>query len=647
MGYIDQFYRRILSKRILLAGLSALLILFAVIITRRAWLGDDAYITFRTVDNFINGYGLTWNVDERVQAYTHPLWMLLLSLVYFFTHEIYYSSIILSLLISIITVWILAFKVSRSPLSAIFAVLILTLCNAFVDYTTSGLENPFSHLLLIIFLAVYFHGKTDEKNLLTLSFIASLGLINRMDTALIFLPVLLYRACEVRTWKGIGMLVMGQIPFICWEIFSILYYGFPFPNTSYAKLNTGISTLAYITQSKYYFLSIVEKDPLVLVTIFYGLSVPFINRSHRDKPIALGIFLYLLYIVMIGSDFMAGRFFSLSLLAAVCILARLDLEAFQWYQSGLLFIIVLILGLSIPLPTYKVLSLKIQRDPYAGVVDAYGIADERQTYYMFTGLMRAPKVESMPDHYLRTWGTDASLSDKKVVEQINVGIFGYYAGPKVHIIDRYALADPLLAHLPALYNESWRIGHFERAIPEGYTETLLDGKNRLNDPDLAQYYDKLNLIIRGDIFDKQRLAAIWHMNKGDYDHLIDTDKYRLYYMDNARLEDVRTLKPHGMASNDPGNTHLSINGIEVRLKKVSHAHLVETTLDINDDYRLVYLLNGTQINTQVIPGDYNKSGLEYHLISVPDDVTRKGFDSIRILPISGDNAYYMGHIAVK
>ena len=403
MGTIDHLYRRVLTKILLLAGLSALLILFAVIITRRAWLGDDAYITFRTVDNFINGYGLTWNVDERVQAYTHPLWMLLLSLVYFFTHEIYYTSIILSLLISIITVWILAFKVSRSPLAAIFAVLILTLCNAFVDYATSGLENPLSHLLLVIFLAVYFHGKPGEKNLLILSLIASLGLTNRMDTALLFLPMLLYRTYEVRTWKGIGMLVLGQIPFISWEIFSILYYGFPFPNTSYAKLNTGISTLAYIAQSKYYFLSIVEKDPLVLVAIFCGVSIPFINRSHKDKPIALGILLHLLYIIMIGSDFMAGRFFSLPLLAAVCILARLDLETFQWYQSGLLFTITLILGLCVPLPTYKVLSLKIQQEPYAGVVDSYGIADERQTYYMFTGLMRAPKVESMPDHYLRTW----------------------------------------------------------------------------------------------------------------------------------------------------------------------------------------------------------------------------------------------------
>ncbi len=34
-------------------------------------MGDDAYITYKTVYNFINEYGLRWNIAERVQSYTH------------------------------------------------------------------------------------------------------------------------------------------------------------------------------------------------------------------------------------------------------------------------------------------------------------------------------------------------------------------------------------------------------------------------------------------------------------------------------------------------------------------------------------------------------------------------------------------------
>src|SRR5947209_16830228 len=91
---------------------------FLFIIVKDAWLSDDAYITFRVVDNFVHGYGLTWNIDERVQTYTNPLWMFLLSLVYFFTHEIYYSSLILSITISLVAVSLFALYLARSPLLA-------------------------------------------------------------------------------------------------------------------------------------------------------------------------------------------------------------------------------------------------------------------------------------------------------------------------------------------------------------------------------------------------------------------------------------------------------------------------------------------------------------------------------------------------
>ncbi len=43
-----------------------------------AWVTEDAFITFRSVDNFLKGWEPVWNVGERVHAYTHPLWYALL-----------------------------------------------------------------------------------------------------------------------------------------------------------------------------------------------------------------------------------------------------------------------------------------------------------------------------------------------------------------------------------------------------------------------------------------------------------------------------------------------------------------------------------------------------------------------------------------
>ena len=75
---------------------AALFVLFSYVFLANAWLGDDAYITFRVVWNFIHGYGLTFNPDERVQAYTHPLWMLVLAAAHGVTREFFFTATVLS-----------------------------------------------------------------------------------------------------------------------------------------------------------------------------------------------------------------------------------------------------------------------------------------------------------------------------------------------------------------------------------------------------------------------------------------------------------------------------------------------------------------------------------------------------------------------
>ena len=85
-----------LRRAPLFAALCALLA-FAGLSLWSAWVCDDAYITLRTVHNFVSGEGLRWNVAERVQSYTHPLWMFVLSAVYALTGEPYFTTIFTSL----------------------------------------------------------------------------------------------------------------------------------------------------------------------------------------------------------------------------------------------------------------------------------------------------------------------------------------------------------------------------------------------------------------------------------------------------------------------------------------------------------------------------------------------------------------------
>jgi arabinofuranosyltransferase len=108
----------------------------------RAWVCDDAYISFRTLENLLAGYGLRWNVDERVQAYTHPLWLLLQVPFRALSGEVFYTSIALSCALTAAAFWIGTRLLRARPLwLAGLAVLPLLGSQAFLDYATSGLES--------------------------------------------------------------------------------------------------------------------------------------------------------------------------------------------------------------------------------------------------------------------------------------------------------------------------------------------------------------------------------------------------------------------------------------------------------------------------------------------------------------------------
>ena len=81
-------------------GVALVLAIFATAWAATAWVCDDAFITFRTVDNALQGFGLVWNVGERVQAYTHPLWLLLLLAASAPHADVYLASLALSALLT-------------------------------------------------------------------------------------------------------------------------------------------------------------------------------------------------------------------------------------------------------------------------------------------------------------------------------------------------------------------------------------------------------------------------------------------------------------------------------------------------------------------------------------------------------------------
>ena len=58
----------------------------------------------------------------------------------------------------------------------------------------------------------------------------------------------------------------------------------------------------------------------------------------------------------------------------------------------------------------------------------------------------------------------------------------------------------------------WFPGHNERCVPVGYRESRAADVNALADPVLAAYYDRLRIVVRGDLLATGRFSAIVHLN---------------------------------------------------------------------------------------------------------------------------------------
>ena len=511
--------------RILSVGLAVL----AVSLIRTAWVSDDAYITFRTVDNVLNGYGLVWNVGERVQSFTHPLWLALFTPAYAITGEPYFTAMALGAACTFAAVLVMARRLAVTPWHLIPCFAALLSSKAFIDYSTSGLENPLTHLLLVVFLWRWWEEPPGERRLGRLSFVASLCLLNRMDLAPLIGPAVAVEAWRAGPRRAIGPVLVGMSLFLAWELYSLVYYGSLVPNTAYAKLGTGFPASWSYAHGLAYVRRTLVADPVTLPLIALS-ALAILHRWRRDWPLVAGVLLLVAYVVRIGGDFMMGRFFAAPFVWSVTLLARAP-----WAGSRrpalAVGAAVVALGLAAQWEpallsgyAYSRLNNLAHGDSSAEPRDklAYvrvdDVTDERR-FYELSALLRQQPGQLRPYPRAAEEGLAMRAAVPPVVVFGYVGYRGYFAGPGVHIIDSFGLADPLLARLPARADSY--PGHYQRDVPEGYVETIATGANHLADPDLADYYERVRVVISGPIWSRDRLTTIGALALGWYDDRLE------------------------------------------------------------------------------------------------------------------------------
>jgi arabinofuranosyltransferase len=605
--------------------LAVLLLIFPIVLVRTSWIGDDALITARTLRNFVHGFGPVWNMDERVQAFTHPLWLGAWLVTSAMTDGMIGAMYGMPIVLSCATVLLIVAQLETTT-QACVALLFCISSRAFIDYSTAGLENPLTHFLLAAFMLVFLKRAPSRRRLFWLALLGCLLSLTRLDAILLVAPALVYAWWTCPERGGWRVIAVAFLPLCLWELFSLFYYGFPFPNTAYAKLATGISKWMLVTQSFGYFMHSAMTDPPTLVVMFGGLLVAWALRDPLFTSVAAGLFLYLVYIVKIGGDFMGGRFFSAPFLVGLALVVRVpaDRPRVMWLSTLPLMVLLTFAGGTPPFLSGA--------DYTSFGWDRWGVADERGFYFQERALSKLERK-----HKTAFWDT---IGTYNVQVEGSIGAAGLLAPLATHYVDKPALGDPLLARLPVTDKLYWRIGHFDRVIPAGYINGLRARQNLIEDPQLHAYYDKLSFIVRGPLFDRARLLEIARMNLGKYDYLLDGYNGVPLRMPLSR---VGGTVAEGTPWNDSDALVLPKRGGVLTLRGACHATRLELVADHDDEYKIVYQLGDRILGGHVVAASLREGGgMTLREVKVPESAGAEGFDRVAIAGQGGDQRYSIG-----
>ncbi len=518
-----------------------------LLILSRAWVGEDALITFRTIENLTHGDGPRWNPDERVQTFTHPLWMLLNAAAYAVTREIYTTTTVLGLACSLGAYALLARRHANRPLVLLLAVF-LPWCasSSLVRYGTSGYENPLTLLLLALFSVAWLGApRAAALPWLRLALLASLLALNRLDTILLALPALAWAGATARPVPSRSVL-LGGAPLLAWLGFALFYYGFALPNTAPAKLSGAVPFSEYARHGLAYLADLPQSDlpSAVLLCLGAGVALHGAARFARDRgdekaarlaALGLGMAPYAAYVIAVGGGFLSGRFWAAPVFLSIVLVAERAEDA--WAALGRL---------------NPVRRAAVALAACAGVLALAAFARHAETWTRAAGILELPFARAELGRDLRWevselgWrfreqGLEARRAalhreGRKVAVLSAVGFAGLASGRDVTIIDRWALTDPLLARLSPAAGEELRIGHLVRELPAGYETVRATGSLEALHPALREYYRRLRLVVAGPLWSRERLAAIAGFHLGRYDAWL-----REYERETGRAAGVRSL----------------------------------------------------------------------------------------------------------
>lgn len=344
------------------------------------WSCDDAYISFRYAQHFVQGHGLVFNRDPAeapVEGYSNFLWTLWCALGMalgfaqdrielwsnFWGTAAHGGTVLLLAAIA----WRATGRRSAVPLAA---------CGyAAVHHAASlapaGLETALFVFLVLVLCRSCLEPRCPRQAAIA-GCVAALAAMTRPDGALVAASAglcFLVDALQRRAWRGLaaytGPLVLLFGSYLLWRHG---YYGYWLPNTFYAKSAGDPYPGQGLRYGYEFFRCYWALAPVLGLPLWWSVRAPdplapvspYLGRRPWLVLLAFAV-PYLGFVVWVGGDFMFGRFL---LPVLPVLLLGLDFACLRWRWPGLRWVLLPAVVLGLLLRVEPPWLGDYQRNPY-------------------------------------------------------------------------------------------------------------------------------------------------------------------------------------------------------------------------------------------------------------------------------------------
>ncbi len=296
---------------------------------------DDVYITLRYAQHVAAGQGPVYNVGERVEGYSNPLFLALLAILQPLLarpRHMVLAAKFIGLLAGLLAVLATAALARRDPEGASYwglAPLLAGLSGYLAFWSASGLETGLHALLVVAAVGGYIRsletGRRAWRVLCGLLF--ALVALSRPEGPIFLVAVLIARGILLRRDRrrpdvaDALFIVLAVVPIIAQFVWRHAYYGVWWPNTFYAKAGGGWSTWADGVRHLLLALSPGLWSNAALLALLALTLAPWRKTTPRALVLWTAILAQAMFIVVAGGDWMPGWRFVVPIVPLLALLA--------------------------------------------------------------------------------------------------------------------------------------------------------------------------------------------------------------------------------------------------------------------------------------------------------------------------------------